>query len=67
MSKSLTDNEVIDALGGTVAVAKLLGVKSSAVSNWRTRGFPGHVEARIWHECRQARINYVPPAVQAAQ
>lgn len=31
---------VIDCLGGTDAVAKLLGVKASAVSNWRVRGLP---------------------------
>lgn len=30
-------DEVVDALGGTAAVADLLGVGSSAVSNWRSR------------------------------
>jgi hypothetical protein len=31
-----TTDDVIDALGGTGAVARLAGVGSSAVSNWRT-------------------------------
>lgn len=31
-------DEVIDALGGTAAVAGLAGVGSSAVSNWIKRG-----------------------------
>lgn len=62
--QSLTSSEVIDALGGTVKAAGIFGVRSSAISNWRKRGFPGHVEARIWHECKKRRINYVPPAVQ---
>lgn len=29
---------VVDALGGTAAVASLAGVGVSAVSNWKTRG-----------------------------
>ena len=32
--------EVIDALGGYVAVAKLMGVGPKAVSNWYVRGLP---------------------------
>ena len=30
--------DVIEALGGTAAAAKLAGVGPSAVSNWKTRG-----------------------------
>lgn len=33
-----TVDDVIEALGGTAAVAGLAGVGSSAVSNWRERG-----------------------------
>jgi len=33
-------NEVIDALGGTGAVADWLGVDIRVVSNWRVRGLP---------------------------
>jgi len=36
-----TADEVVDALGGTKAVAELTRRKDSAVSNWRTAGkFP---------------------------
>jgi len=31
---------LIDALGGSAAVAKALGVSLSAVSNWRSRPIP---------------------------
>ena len=31
---------LIDSLGGTAAVADLLGVKSPSVSEWRHRGIP---------------------------
>ena len=34
----MTDAEIIDALGGSAAVATLLGVPQSTVSNWKLRG-----------------------------
>lgn len=33
-------NQVIDALGGTVAVARLCDTSPSAVSQWRASGIP---------------------------
>ena len=33
-------NRIIDALGGTSAVAKLCEVNSQAVSQWRRNGIP---------------------------
>lgn len=33
-------NKIINALGGTVATAKLCKVTKAAVSNWRTSGIP---------------------------
>ena len=39
-SQIKTASDVIDRLGGTVAVAELLGVESRVVSNWRVRGIP---------------------------
>lgn len=35
-----TDSELIDALGGTSAVARLFDIKPPSVSNWRTVGIP---------------------------
>lgn len=35
--------QIIRALGGPVAVARSLGMKPSAVSNWYTNGIPGKV------------------------
>jgi len=34
------DSEIIDALGGTMAVTRLCEVKSASVSNWRWKGIP---------------------------
>lgn len=31
----MTDNQLIDALGGCNAVARLLGIKPSSVSGWK--------------------------------
>lgn len=40
MKKLTNAGLVIDALGGTAAVAKLTNSKPTAVSNWRERGLP---------------------------
>ena len=34
------DSEIIDALGGTAAVARLCQVKPPSVSDWRKEGIP---------------------------
>jgi DNA-binding transcriptional regulator YdaS (Cro superfamily) len=36
----LTDNAIIDLLGGTAKVARMCKVDNAAVSNWRVRGIP---------------------------
>jgi len=36
----ITDNEIIEALGGSTAVAELCEVTVGAVSQWRTDGIP---------------------------
>ena len=40
MNQQKTDSELIDALGGTVAVAKLCDLTTGAISQWRTNGIP---------------------------
>lgn len=35
-----SDSQIIDALGGTTAVATLCQVSNQAVSNWREHGIP---------------------------
>lgn len=36
----MTDSQIIDALGGTYAVAELCKVKPPSVSEWRRKGIP---------------------------
>jgi hypothetical protein len=40
MDKQLTPSEIIDALGGTSATARLCEVSPAAVTPWRTKGIP---------------------------
>lgn len=37
----MTDSDIIDKLGGTAHVAKMLNVDMRVVSNWRTRNISG--------------------------
>jgi DNA-binding transcriptional regulator YdaS (Cro superfamily) len=40
-------NDIIDRLGGTLAVARLFAIKPPSVSGWRKKGIP------------QARMQYI--------
>lgn len=40
----MDDKQIILALGGTAAVAKLLGTSQQRVNNWMTRGIPPKVK-----------------------
>ncbi len=53
----MTIRELIQALGGSASVARLLGVRISAVSNWIARGrIPPRWFLRISKECRRLGI-----------
>ncbi|MGI9392015.1 MAG: ATP phosphoribosyltransferase regulatory subunit [Parvibaculales bacterium] len=51
-----TSSEVIDALGGTQKVAEMLGVGSSAVSNYRKLGFPRRTHYTLAKACQIASL-----------
>ena len=38
--RAMNDSKIIDALGGTSAVAELCEVKPPSVSGWRQKGIP---------------------------
>ena len=63
-----TPSALIDALGGTAALAARLGVGRSAVSNWRREGIPRsrHYEMARIAEGSGLRVDdrsvFVPPA-----
>jgi transposase len=40
MARSRSLDELLAALGGETAVADMLGVGASSVSNWKVRGLP---------------------------
>lgn len=56
-------NQIIDALGGTSAVAKLCEIKDSSVSEWRTNGIP---KARLMF-LRLARPDVFDVPVESGQ
>lgn len=43
----MTDSEIIDALGGTSAVAKAFGLDPATVSVWRERGIAWRWRGKI--------------------
>ncbi|MGC6476188.1 MAG: ATP phosphoribosyltransferase regulatory subunit [Parvibaculales bacterium] len=47
-----TTSEIIDALGGTQALAKRLGVGPSAISNYRKNGFPAAKHYALAKACQ---------------
>ena len=49
-------NKIIDLLGGTGALAKLLDVNLSAVSNYRKKGFPDRLHYKIATLCNERGI-----------
>ncbi len=49
-STLMTPATLIDALGGTSAVADGLGLKAPVVSNWKARG---KIPAEMWSEIAQ--------------
>ena len=57
MSRLTTATDVIDALGGTQAVARLLNVGASAVSNYRRLGFPARAYYKISLACAQKGLD----------
>lgn len=52
-----TASEVIDALGGTKAVAEALNVGASAVSNYRKQGFPARQYGTLAQLCAARQLD----------
>ena len=57
MTRLTTATDVIDALGGTQAVARLLNVGASAVSNYRRLGFPARAYYKLSQACTQRGLD----------
>lgn len=54
-------DDVVEALGGTTAVAALAGVGISAVSNWKFRGaIPSENFMMVSQELRKRRMSASP-------
>lgn len=55
-------DDVIDRLGGTNAVAEMLGYSATRVSNWRTRGLPPETYLALT-AALDSRGFYAPPSL----
>ena len=63
----MTISEIIDAFGGTTAVARLFGVTPPAVSNWRAAGrIPPRLHLRVIREAERRQIKIDPDSLEAA-
>lgn len=56
----MTHAEIIDALGGTGALASALGRKDTAVSNWKTNGIPWRWRPAIARMAKDRKMNLPP-------
>lgn len=61
-----TTKAVIDALGGTAAVAELTGRKYTAAHNWRKSRFPSNTYLTIT-EALEAKGKTAPPSLWGMQ
>lgn len=57
-----TADEVIDVLGGTRAVARLMGVDDRVVSNWRERGLPPETFVALTSKLKEKNLD-APPSL----
>lgn len=55
-----TAGEVIDAFGGTSALASLLAQNVNTVSNWRKNGLPSRMHLKIDREAAKRGIKIAP-------
>ena len=55
--------ELIDAMGGTAAVARALGVRNPSVAEWRRGGIP---TARLWRLAVLAEQRGIAPRWEVA-
>ena len=59
-----TVEQAVEAFGGNVAIGKILGVGSSAVSNYKTWGrFPEYLHMRVWLAAKERGIQIAPELV----
>lgn len=64
----MTENELIDALGGPLALGRLLGVSGPAVSNWKARGeIPAKHHWPLYRICLARQIKWKPEEPDAAK
>lgn len=56
----MTDSDIIDALGGPAALAKLFGLSVAAVSYWKTRGISWEYRPRIAALAQERQVELPP-------
>ncbi|MGP4905155.1 hypothetical protein ACTXGW_03565 [Psychrobacter faecalis] len=61
----MTDNQIIEKLGGVNAIAKFLGYKYAAVYHWKSRGIAASVKVRFPQHFMPASLDDIKPLTEA--
>ena len=57
----LSDEDLIRALGGPLAVSRSLHLTVQAVANWRASAIPPRHHIRLWRMAKAAGLDWRPP------
>lgn len=57
----MTDNQIIEKLGGVKAISQALGYKYNAVQHWTKRGIPAHAKVKYPQYFMPATLNEIKP------
>lgn len=54
---TITDNQIIEKLGGVNVISKNLGYPYTTVNNWKTRGIASSAKVKYPHLFMPAKLN----------
>lgn len=57
----MTDNQIIEKLGGVKAISQALGYRYNAVQHWTKRGIPASAKVRFPQFFMPATLNDIKP------
>jgi hypothetical protein len=62
----MSDEALIDALGGAAALAKRIGGNARAVANWRRRAIPAHAWPLVARAAKEEGVTFDEERMLAA-
>lgn len=61
----MSDNKIIEKLGGVSAIAKILGYRYNAVYHWKKRGIAASAKVRYPQHFMPASLDDIKPLIEA--